>query len=752
MVVKYKFRLYLFSLLVMAGFVSLVFRLHYLQIQRHDEFVTRVPGERKLRARVPGVRGEIKDRNGIVLAANKASFEVRVNLYDVVEEKKRQERQKQGKNFALPKREFEEKDGGFLRQKSETDIVSIFEELVVQPLKHMGLARGDYDEDEKKKLRIHYRTNPGGAVPWVYRTDLTFEEFSRFAENNLQLPGVFPEVRPMRHYLYEALACHIMGYVRLPDESLATKEERDQWDYFVGDDFGFTGVEKTMDKYLRGVPGVRVMRRNEKGAYVGEIEEEYVPPKKGNDVHLTLDARIQMIAERTLRESGIGRGAVVVIEPDSGEVLAMASVPNFDPNKFVPQIDDDDWADIRNNLVNPLMNRAVSRYVPGSIYKVPIALAGCAANKQGMSVNCSGGRNYAGTSMSCMGTHGTLNLTNGIMRSCNCYFFDLGNAAGIETIGRIGDILGLGRNTGIELEDESAGILPSRQWMQLNQPGVNWRSQGLTANTSIGQGYVLVTPLQMASVTATVANGGKSFVPHLLKRVMHGDKLVKENPPQLSGDLLANGITAQKVELVRKGMWNVIQGDAGTARGAQIEGLELAGKTGTAQAWRMDADRNKIKDNNTWFILFGPYEKPKFAICALVQGGYRGGKCAAPIARRVLEQSMALDQGYQVAIAPVKEVKGNFNLVDQVVFPDSGPLLVAGGDDDADTGNAGGGIEQVQTDSTEARVDDSMIRKRSARRAPARPKSSVQSRPAPSPQPQQPPERQNIFQRLFRSR
>lgn len=743
MVVKYKFRLYLFSLLLLAGFVALVYRLHYLQIEMHEEFVKRVPGEQELKARVPGVRGEIKDRNGIVLASNKASFEVRINLYDVVEEKKRLLRLNSSvKDVELPKHTYELKDNGFIRERSETDIVTILEELVFQPLKQMGLAREDYDEEEKEKLRIHYRSNPGGAVPWVYRTDLTFEDFSRFAENNLQLPGVFPEVRPVRQYLYDSLACHVLGYVRLPDESRATKEEKAEWDYYVGDDFGMTGVEKSFDNHLRGIPGMRVMRRNEKGAYVGEIEEKYVPPKKGNDVSLTIDVRIQTIAERALRESGIGRGAVVVIEPSSGEVIAMASVPSYNPNKFVPQIKWEDYKAYLENKVNPLFNRAVGAYVPGSIYKVLIALSGCSAGVQGRSFTCNGSRTYSGTQMRCMGTHGTLNLVDGIMRSCNCFFFDYGNSAGIEAIGKIGNILGLGRKTGIELEDESAGILPSKKWMQTHRPQENWRSQGLTANTSIGQGYVLTTPLQMASVTATVANGGKSFIPHFLKRVTNGDKIVAEPPPQLSGDLLAEGISAKEVELVRRGMWKVVQGESGTARGARIEGIELAGKTGTAEAWRMNG-KVKVKDNNTWFISFAPFQNPKFAVCALVQGGYRGGSCAAPIARRVIEQSLALDQGYQVAIAPTKEVAGNFNFVERVTFADTGPLLMASGDD-ADTGNAGGGVEQVQTEQDQIKVDESMIRRRGAARS--APKAKPVEPAAPPPQP----ERRGFLQRLFR--
>ena len=491
-----------------------------------------------------------------------------------------------------------------------------------------------------------------------------------------------------------------------------------------------------------------------KGAYVGQIEEDYVPPKKGNDVWLTIDARVQTIAERALRESGIGRGSVVVIEPSSGEVIAMASVPNYNPNKFVPQIKWEDYQVYLDNKVNPLFNRAVNAYVPGSIYKIPIALAGCAAGVQNRSFSCSGSRTYSGTQMKCMGTHGGLGLTDGIMRSCNCFFFDYGNVAGIEAIGKVGTMLGLGRKTGIELEEESPGILPSKQYMQLHHPQDNWRSPGHIANTSIGQGKVIVTPLQMASVTATVANGGKSFVPHLLKKVARGDQLVFDVEPTLSGDTLGAGISADKVELVRKGMWKVVNGEAGTAKGAKIEGIEVGGKTGTAEAWREvkrdDGSRTKIKDNNTWFITFGPFENPKYAICVLVQGGYRGGSCSAPIARRVLEQSLALEQGYEVTVAAQKEVQGNFNLIERVTFPDSAPMLVANGDE-ADTGNAGAAEQNIQSEQQQLRVDEDMIRRPVAgqRPRPSRPRPAA---PAPQAPPPAQPQRRSLFQRLFQGR
>jgi penicillin-binding protein 2 len=380
MVVKYRFRLFLFSLLVLTAFGALLYRLNDLMVVRHEELSTSLPTSQKLKARVPGIRGEIKDRNGIVLATNKPSFEVRINLKDLVDEKLRQEKMKADGSkepAKLPKFRLETKEGQFVRIKFEDDIVAILDELVVAPLRNMGLAKEGYDENN---LRVHYRTNKG-AVPWVYRSDLTFEEFSKFAEHNYQLPGVTPEVRAVRQYLYDSMACHIMGYVRLPDVGLISKEEQSQWDYAMWDDFGVAGVEKTMDHHLKGVPGVKVMLKNEKGAVVGEIPEDFVPPRQGNDVWLTLDARIQTIIETALRTANggqaLGRAAAVVIDPNSGEVLGMASVPSYNPNKFIPKIQGDHWDEYNNNRLNPLMNRAVSPSAPGSTFKIMTAFAGC---------------------------------------------------------------------------------------------------------------------------------------------------------------------------------------------------------------------------------------------------------------------------------------------------------------------------------------------------------------------------------------
>ena len=705
MVIKYRFRLYLFTLVLLLGFGALAQRLWNLTIERHDEFVNRIPGTKELKARIPGTRGEIRDRNGILLVSNKPSYEVQVNLKMLVTEYRREMKEKNDEILEkfraqsaqarkgqkpqlleMPQVAFQYMDNGVPRSHPEVDIVKIVEDKVIASLMKLGLAT----PFNANKLRIHYRTNRG-VIPWVYRRDLTFEQFCQFAEHRLGLPGVTVTVRPVRQYLYDSLACHVLGYVSLPDIQKSDEAERKEWDFYVPDDFGVYGVEKSFDTDLRGRPGVQKLLQDEKGHIVREIS--YEEPRSGNDVWLTLDARIQYIAERALRESqpAIGRGAVVVLQPSTGEVIAMASVPSFNPNKFIPQIKTEDFRNYLDNPCVPLLNRAVRAFAPGSTYKVMVSFAGILAGCEKDHWNCPGGITYGNKYMKCWiaehgGSHGTLDLTGGLKNSCNCFFYQYGNHAGIGNIEKAGHMFGMGERTGIELQEEDPGILPNPRWLKANHPTEKW-SNGTTANTSIGQGFVLATPLQMAGVASAVGNGGIPYRPHLLKKVIdtteteQEKRLVREQKPDPRDSFLTKGLTAAKLELVRQGMWKVVNEEGGTARAARIDKNlgELAGKTGTAQNWRRDENNPhvSVKDNHTLFICFAPYKDPKYAICVIVEGGKSGGGCAAPVARRIMEQALDLEQGGgKVPIAPVAEVKGDFKQIEQVKFDGIPPVVL----------------------------------------------------------------------------
>jgi len=751
MVVKHRFRLYLFTLVILLGFGALAQRLWNLSVERYDEFVHKVPGTTVVRARIPGTRGEICDRNGVVLASNKPSFEVRINLRTLVDEYKKQLDEEnrllpRDQRRKFPVRPVKYFDRGILREKDETDIVQIFNDVVIEALNKLGLAV-PYNANQ---LRVHYRTNRG-IVPWVYRSDLPYDQFAQFAEHRLGLPGITVEEHPVRSYLYDSFACHVLGYVNQPDVDKATEEELSEWGSgYVPDDYGVYGVEKTFDSDLRGRAGIRTWLKNEKGRLVRELTNDdpmtdgrpnFQEPRKGYDVHLTIDARIQMIAEKALRESTppIGRGAVVVLQPSTGEVLAMASVPSFNPNKFIPSISKDDFAEYNTNETHPLLNRAVRAFIPGSTFKVVTSFAGILAGHERDVFNCPGGIQYGNKYMKCWigqkgGAHGTLDLSGGLKNSCNCYFYQYGNHAGDAKMTQAGDMFGIGQHTGIELDEEAVGILPVKRWWMANKPQEPYSSATI-ANMSIGQGATEATPLQMAGVAAAVGNGGIAYRPHLLKEVRDGSEVVRVQKPDVRTNFSDYGLTAAKLERVRKGMWKVVMEDGGTARAARIPGVEVAGKTGTAQNWRMDGNA-AVKDNHTLFITFAPYVNPKFACCILVQGGKGGGVSAAPIAKRIMEQALALEQGYTVELASVPEVKGNFKPVDAVTFDGVEPVsLQANEEEETASGDEPQPPKRV--------VDEGpKVKAKVREEADAEGSNAVKN--------QQAPRRANFFQRLFR--
>lgn len=662
MAIRYRLRLYLLGVLVLAGMATLVGRLYELQITKYDYYKSQLPGEKEVTVRVPGVRGEIKDRNGLTLATNRPSYEVSLDLREIFN-------QYANEHEELPKISYQAQEEGMSRTRSEADIVQIVQETVIPALDELGLA----ENFNANQMQVHYRSTRG-LVPYTYRRNLTFEEFAVFAENDLDVPGVEVTVKPQRIYPYDALAAHILGYVKLPDIQMVPEEKRREFDHYVADDYGGAGVEKTLDDYLQGRPGKRVMRKDEKGAIRQEIS--FSPPKQGADVYLTLDAKLQLVAERAMR--AVGRGAMVVMDPRNGDILAMVSIPSYNPNQFVPAISPEVWNRYSTDESAPMFNRALSDNQPGSTFKIPISLAGCAAGLAHQSFTCSGGVQYADKYMQCWigakgGRHGTLGLSEAIKRSCNCFFYQYGNATGIETIVRITSLLGLGHKTGIPLEGESPGMVPSPQWLKLQ--GLRW-SDAFTAMTAIGQGFAEATPLQMASVACTVANGGLVYQPRLVRKIVEKDGTVLvEDKPVLKVSLPEAGITAEQVEDVKRGMWKAVNEDGGTAGRARMEAFTVAGKTGTAQTGRV------AEPTDAWFICFAPYEEPEYAIAVYVHNGDSGGKAAAPIAANVLKQAAAMKKGYNVNLVALKEAEGNFKRVDLVTFNDSELDRIVEGDD-----------------------------------------------------------------------
>jgi len=491
-----------------------------------------------------------------------------------------------------------------------------------------------------------------------------------------------------------------------------------------------------------------------KGVITGEVRSE--PPLQGNNVFLTIDARIQYITERALR--AVGRGAAVVVNPKNGDILAMASVPSYNPNVFIPSVSTEDWKKLDDDDTDPLTNRAIQGYAPGSTYKAVTALAGLRAGiPASRTYNCSGSWSPpGGKPMKCWiadkgGAHGSLSLPDALKQSCNCFFYQWGVAASIDQIDAVGEQLGLGKKTGVPLTGESPGILPGPDWLKSVNPQERW-SAGYTANTSIGQGSVEASPLQMAMVTATIANRGISYAPRLVARVLdqagndvknEDGTLVAPPEPKVRADLHTVGITDQQIESVREGMRRVV--DSGTGKKAQIKGVIVAGKTGTAQFWREITDpkgkTTKIKDNHTWFITFAPYEDPKLAICVMVQGAKSGGGVSAPIAQKIMEESLALESGFDPGLAALEPAVGSFTPIEMVEYKKSDvpPCLIP--QDDRET------ADHTEIAAPTKKRSEKQIAARPDIRAKADARGRVEGKKTTAPPP--PPQQKNFFQKIF---
>jgi penicillin-binding protein 2 len=609
-----EFRIAVLAVLMLSAVLLLTGRLWYVQVARGEEYTARIRSNSQVNVRLPSVRGDILDRHGVRLAENRSSMAVELYLPEVV----RAYREEHG---SVPQRTYQTTVRGMMTEKSEPDIIRILNETVIKRLADLGIAE-DYNANS---LRLHYRNNT--EVPFTYIEDLDYETMARFAEHQVDMPGVNVTVRPVRRYTYGALGAHFLGYVGMPNE--INKDEAARFTFYQPDVEGKAQLELLLDDDLRGEAGARIMQRDAKGKIQGEIERQ--EPRSGHNIQLTIDARIQYITEKALRV--VRRGGAVVVDPNSGVLPALAG--------------------LRKGLGE-------------------------------RSFTCSGGVKYGKHMLKCSGTHGSIGLTSALRVSCNSFFCLYGNNAGIEEINAVGQMLGLGQKSGAPIAGEYAGILPGPDWLTKQNLREQW-STGQTANTSIGQGFVLATPLQMAMVAATLGNWGTSYYPRLVDKVVaHDGTVVREEPVRIRAKLLENGFTVEGLDTVRRGLWDVVNRGGGTAPGARIKNYDVAGKTGTAQFWRRG-----IPDNHVWFISFAPYDKPRYAVCVMVNGGASGGGVAAPIASKILADIFTMEEGEKFEIASLEPAKGSFGYVSSVNFGRAIPAALA----DAPPGEGGTGDE-----------------------------------------------------------
>lgn len=583
---RYRFRLYLLTTGVLVGFGALLTRLHEFQIERREEFLQGVPGDRRVSIREPGVRGEIIDRNGITLARNVRDYEVTFNLQEIFEAYRRQ-------HSETPKLERMTTKKGMLRKDSEQDIVGIVNETVIPRLQELGLAR-NYSAGA---LRAHYLTH-SGLLPFSYRTDLTYEEFAKFAEHNLELPGVYLSIHSQRQYPYGALASHVLGYLKQWDKRDIPEGAERKFDHYLGEAKGIAGIESTMDNILRGPEGHREMLKDEKGAIKGSLPG--VLPGIGAKIELTLDARIQYLAEETLRHAG--RASAVIMDVQTGEILGMASVPDYDPNDFIPSIKKEQYAAYRNNKAEPLINRSISNFTPGSTFKLGTAISGAIKGQATRVFSCDGYVQYGNAKVGCWiwnkskGSHGSEALPMAIRNSCNPYFNKLANTIGPKAMTDGFTMLGFGKPTGVPLPNEASGVVIGNRNWRASHPGASV-TQHDVALFSIGQS-VLATPLQLCAMVCSIANGGKYYQPRLVKKAvaMDGSVLIKDES-KIAVDLLKEGVKDSDLAIIRKGMWMAVN-EGGTASAVKLPDIQIAAKTGTAQV------NPVLNTHHCWTVAF----------------------------------------------------------------------------------------------------------------------------------------------------
>lgn len=592
---SFRARLLIVALVMLAGISVLVFKLWYEQIHFGERYRKSITRQSVRRVRLPGLRGRIFTSDYLLLADNAPSY----NLVFYLQEMRRNSRKKTIEN-----------------------IKNIAHKLAFELNRPDSLT--------EKAIRRHIITTPG--LPLVLYKNLSGIELARSYQLMPQMPGIGIEVEPVRHHPQKDLASLIIGFTR--PETASEALDRKDYAYYRPDYEGKSGVEKAFDSIagnqstpgLHGYPGFELMQVDHLG-YVNARQLDYLAPQTGSNIVLTLDSRAQILGEKLMKNK---RGSLVLLNADTGEVLALVSSPQLDISRTTPAWSRGYYRELLNDPFLPMFNRAINgRYMPGSIVK---PLAALAALKDGFSadrvVECDGRSIIQGARISCANRygHGELDMPGAIERSCNDYFIEMGQELGAEKLAAMYADAGIGSAPGLEIGG-TRGLNPAER---ITSAKYKWRKYD-TANISIGQGMVLVSPLQAARFTAALANGGKLMDTYLLKEVYDDKgKLLFVNRPRLAKQW---SLPQGALELVQQGMFRVVNSPQGSGKSAQSDTLAIYGKTGTAE---VDTRNGRI--NNTWFICFTQKRNTRYALAVLVEEGRSGGRNCAPLAKEFLEK------------------------------------------------------------------------------------------------------------------
>lgn len=581
-------RLYVALTLMVVAYMALLGSLWRLQVSQVSQFESRIKIQSLRRVRLPGIRGKIYDRNGLCLADNRPTYSIALFLE------------------------------GVRRPGPWSKTVDHSVDVMNQVAALTGLDPATDREDIRK--HIHLRL----PLPLVLWQDISPQTMARFAEQAGNMPGVDLYTQATRNYPYSPYTSHLLGYVGRADPGAMNEEER--YNFYLPEMGGRAGLEKLFDPFLRGEAGGKLVQIDVSGYHHGELARK--APKSGGDLRLTLDMEVQLLAHQAL---GTNRGAVVVLDPNNGDVLAMLSAPTYDANRFVPYITSKDWKRLSEHPGKPMLNRAVAgTYPPGSTFKPLVGLAASTVNPHAISTvyDCPGSFRVGRRTMHDWNPagHGERDMRGALMRSANVYFFKTALANGWECIIDQADAAGLGQKTGVEVDYESAGLLPDEEWQRAAKHG-GW-TDGDTCNLSIGQGFLSVTPIQMAMLTATIANGGYFYRPRLVQAYREPDQDHYTDSPQRKVGKMNWSPSA--LTTVRGGMHDVVMAEEGTARKTTgVKGLDFAAKTGTAEYWKT-VDGKRRTNKHTWMIAFAPFDQPQYVVAFIIEDGVSGGRTVGP--------------------------------------------------------------------------------------------------------------------------
>lgn len=626
--------------IIAAGLLVLVAGVWWLQVVRSRHYAEGERNQSYRTVRVPAPRGKILDRNGVALAENRPAFSVSLYLEDRALRDAFQEEYKR-RRAAIPKvptgtkRKITSVESKSLARSSRYFVVS---NLVAKIGDHLGQPL----LLNEKQFHQHYEQRL--ALPMPLLSSLTSTQIARLQEQSLGLPGVDMEVQPLRFYPQGTVAAHVLGYLTRSEESAV--EELSFYNYRLPDFRGISGIERSFDEKLSGRAGVKSVLVNNLG--YRQTETVLSPVEAGHDVTLTIDAEIQRVAERALAATTAARppvrGGAVVLDVNTGEIIALASVPAYDPNRFVPRISQEDWEDYNNTNGRPMLHRAVyGGHHPGSTFKIFVALSALEAGLLNPTdIFHSEGRSMVGRRViDDTAGAGDFDFRRAFIKSSNPYFIHYGQATGPERLIDIAEKLHFGERTGIPLGQDSRAFLPTLEWVR--QVRGRWMD-GDTANISIGQGDLTVTPLQLAVATAAVANGGKVLWPQLVMSIRAQNELVDPQKPPRVQPRIRNelGISKASLDVVRRAMLADVEDQKeGSGHRAFVPDYRVGGKTGTAEVWV----GNRKEHYDVWFASYAPYENPRYAVVVMIEYGLSGGGgTAAPVAGKIFAALKYRDQ------------------------------------------------------------------------------------------------------------